>query len=115
MLIFKSTWLMLASAWALSILLVAFAAVPVKAQARTTLTIVLHNTLGNPLEGVTTEVLSYDWGLEMGQAYSVIAKGETDKNGVVTFDNSPWPFSGYRVKFSPTDHTRPANTYFLPW
>ncbi len=114
MLIFKSTWLMLAIVWVLSNLLVAFAAVPVQAQARTTLTIVLRNSLGNPLEGVTTEILSYDWGLEMGQAYSVIAKGETDKNGVVAFDNTPWPFSGYRVKFSPTDHTKPANTYFLP-
>src|SRR4051794_20447622 len=78
----------------------------VYAQNQTTLTIVLRDSLGNPLEGVTTEVHSYDWGVELGKGYAVIARGETDKNGVVAFDNSLWPFSGYRVKFTPTNHTK---------
>lgn len=85
-----------------------------EAQAHTVLTIVLRDSLGNPLEGVLAEVLSYDWGRPMGQAYGIIARGETDKNGVVAFDNTIWPFSGYRIKFTPTNHTKPANTYFLP-
>ena len=46
--------------------------VQAQAQAQTVLTIVFRDSLGNPLQGVTTEILSYDWGLEMGQAYSVI-------------------------------------------
>ncbi len=112
MLITKSTGLFLLI-WLLSILLISGAALPAKAQAGTILTIVLRNSLGNPLEGVSTEILSYGWGLAMGQPFAIIARGETDKNGVVAFDNTPWPFSGYRVKFSPTDHTRPADTYFL--
>lgn len=116
MLIIKSSWLVLTAIWALSLLVIAGAALPdsVKAQNASILTIVLRTSLGEPLEGVTTEVLSYDWGLEVGQAYSVIAKGETDKNGVVAFDSTPWPFSGYRVKFTPTGHTKPAKAYFLP-
>lgn len=116
MLILKSSWLVLMVIWALSLLVIAGAALPgsVKAQNASILTIVLRTSLGEPLEGVTTEVLSYDWGLEVGKAYSVIAKGETDKNGVVAFDSTPWPFSGYRVKFTPTGHTRPAKAYFLP-
>jgi hypothetical protein len=116
MLIIKSSWLVLTIIWALSILVIAGAVLPVKVKAQNAsiLTIVLRTSLGEPLEGVTTEVLSYDWGLEVGQAYSVIAKGETDKNGVVAFDSTPWPFSGYRVKFTPTGHTRPAKAYFLP-
>ena len=85
-----------------------------QAQTHTVLTIVFRDSLGNPLQGVTTEILSYYWGLEMGQAYSVIARGETDQNGVVAFDNTRWPNSGYRVRFTPTGHTKPANTYFLP-
>lgn len=83
-------------------------------QPQTILTIVFRDSIGNPLEGVITEVLSYDWGLPIGQAYAVIARGETDKNGVVAFDNSRWPYSGYRVKFTPTAHIKPANSYFLP-
>lgn len=116
MLIIKSSWLVLMVIWALSLLVIAGAVLSgsVKAQTTSILTIVLRTSLGEPLEGVMTEVLSYDWGLEVGQAYSVIAKGETDKNGVVAFDSTPWPFSGYRVKFTPTGHTRPAKAYFLP-
>lgn len=114
MLIFKPLGLVLTGFWLLSILLIAEAGIPAKAQNISILTIVLRDSLGNPLEGVTTEVLSYDWGLEVGKPYSVIAKGETDKNGVVAFDSTPWPFSGYRVKFTPTSHTKPANSYFLP-
>ena len=116
MLIFKSTWWILALIWLLFTVFVAGAMVPAKAQTQTQaiLTIVLRDSHGTPLEGVTTEVLSYDWGLELGKAYSVIAKGETDKNGVVAFDSTPWPFSGYRVKFTPTDHTKPTSAWFLP-
>jgi len=114
MLIFKSTWWILAVIWLLFTVFVAGAMVPAKAQTQAILTIVLRDSHGTPLEGVTTEVLSYDWGLELGMAYSVIAKGETDKNGVVAFDSTPWPFSGYRVKFTPTDHTKPTSAWFLP-
>lgn len=115
MLIFvKSTWWILAVIWLLFTVFVAGAIVPAKAQTQAILTIVLRDSHGSPLEGVTTEVLSYDWGLEVGKAYSIIAKGETDKNGVVAFDSTPWPFSGYRVKFTPTDHTKPAGEWFLP-
>ena len=81
---------------------------------QTVLVIVLHNAQGQPLAGVTCEVLSYDWGLKMGQADTVIARGETDLNGSVSFDNSVWPHSGYRFRFRPTNHTEPAATYFLP-
>lgn len=88
--------------------------VEAQSQSQTVLTIVLRTSLGEPLEGVKTEVLSYDWGMPMGQAYGIIARGETDKNGVVAFDNTIWPFSGYRIKFTPTGHTRPARAYFLP-
>lgn len=86
----------------------------VEAQNQTVLTILLRDSLGHPLEGVLTEVLSYDWGMPMGEAYGIIARGETDKNGVVAFDNTIWPFSGYRIKFTPTNHTKPAGEYFLP-
>ncbi|OJV93787.1 MAG: hypothetical protein BGO39_15575 [Chloroflexi bacterium 54-19] len=78
------------------------------------LTIVLRDSIGNPLEGVTCEVLSYGWGLQINEAFAVIARGETDKNGVVAFDDSRWPNAGYRFKFTPTDHVKPAGTYFLP-
>ena len=87
---------------------------PVQAQNQTVLTIILRTSLGEPLEGVEAEVLSYDWGMPMGQPYAIIARGETDKNGVMAFDNSKWPFSGYRVKFTPTNHTKPTNAYCLP-
>lgn len=86
----------------------------IQSQNQTVLTIVLRTSLGEPLEGVRTEVLSYGWGRPMGQAYGIIARGETDKNGVVAFDNTNWPFSGYRIKFTPTNHTIPARAYFLP-
>lgn len=78
------------------------------------LTIVLRDSIGNPLEGVTCEVLSYGWGLQINEAFAVIARGETDKNGVVAFEDSRWPNVGYRFKFTPTDHVKPAGTYFLP-
>ena len=86
----------------------------VEAKSQTVLTILLRDSLGHPLEGVLAEVLSYDWGMPMGEAYGIIARGETDKNGVVAFDNTVWPFSGYRIKFTPTGHTRPTGEYFLP-
>lgn len=117
MLIFKSTWLVLAVIWLLSVLIIfTGAALPprARAQSRTVLTVVFRDSLGNPLEGVVTEILSYDWGRPVGQADAVIARGETDRNGVVAFDNTDWPYSGYRVKFTPTPHTRPASAYFLP-
>jgi hypothetical protein len=78
------------------------------------LTIVLRDSIGNPLEGVTCEVLSYGWGLQINEAFAVIARGETDKKGVVAFDDSRWPNAGYRFRFTPTDHVKPVGTYFLP-
>lgn len=104
-------------AWIVSILVtLSRFSVEVEAQPQrqTVLTIILRTSLGEPLEGVMAEVLSYDWGMPMGQAYGIIARGETDKNGVVAFDNTVWPFSGYRIKFTPTNHTKPAKAYFLP-
>ncbi len=76
------------------------------------LTVVIRDSYGKPLQGVMCEVLSYDWGLKVGQAYAVIASGETDQNGTVTFDASLWPYSGYRFKFSPTSRMQPATTFF---
>src|SRR5436305_8730023 len=78
------------------------------------LTIVLRDSIGNPLEGVTCDVLSYGWGLQINEAFAVIARGETDRNGVVAFDDSRWPNAGYRFRFLPTNHVKPAGTYFLP-
>jgi hypothetical protein len=85
-----------------------------QAQGQSILTVILHDSYGKPLWGARVEVLSYDWGLPRGKPYAVIAQGETDPNGVVAFDSTIWPHSGYRFRFSPTDHTRPANTYFMP-
>lgn len=76
------------------------------------LTILLRDSHGDPLQGVLCEVLSYDWGRPMGQPYGVIARGETDKNGVVAFEVGAWPHSGYRFKFTKTNHTLPADTFF---
>ncbi len=81
-------------------------------QGRSVLTVKLRDSIGNPLEAVRCEVLSYDWGLVVGQPYSIIARGDTDKTGAVAFDVSAWPRSGYRFKFSKTQHTRPADTFF---
>lgn len=87
---------------------------PTPGQSQAVLTIVVRDSMGNPLEGLVCEVLSYGWGLQINEAYAIIARGETDKNGVVAFDDSRWPNSGYRFKFSPTDHLKPPNTYILP-
>lgn len=77
------------------------------------LTLVLRDSYGQPLAGVRCEILSYDWGVPVGQPYAVIAQGETDHNGAVAFDIGEWPHSGYRFRFSKTDHTQPADTFFL--
>jgi len=87
--------------------------IPTLAQTAT-LTVVLRDSYGKVLAGVSCEVLSYDWGLQVGQAYVVIARGETDLNGSVTFEVSAWPNSGYRFKFSPTSRLNPVNTFFDP-
>ncbi len=84
----------------------------VQEQGRSVLTVMLRDSIGNPLEAVRCEVLSYDWGLVAGQPFSVIARGDTDKSGAVAFDVSAWPRSGYRFKFSKTPLTRPPDTFF---
>ena len=78
------------------------------------LTVIVRDSYGKPLSGAKCEVLSYDWGRAYGKAYAVIAAGETNGDGAVAFEESSWPHSGYWFRFTPTDHTRPANTYFLP-
>ncbi len=85
---------------------------PAPAQNQAVLTVKLRDSISNPLSGVRCEVLSYDWGLVPGQPFSVIARGDTDKTGIVTFDVTAWPNSGYRFKFSKTPATRPADTFF---
>ncbi len=76
------------------------------------LTLVLRNSYGQLLSGVLVEVLSYGWGLQIGEPYHVIARGETDSEGKLAFDVSVWPSAGYRFRFLPTGHTQPKDTYF---
>lgn len=76
--------------------------------------VILRDSYGKLMSGVECDVISYDWGLKMGEPYAAIAKGETDKNGSVSFDDSDWPFAGYYFRFTKTDHTEPAGTFFLP-
>ncbi len=97
----------------LAVLMLGLGVIPTLAQTAP-LTVVVRDSYGKALAGVSCEVLSYDWGLQVGQAYGVIARGETDLKGSVTFDASNWPNSGYRFKFSPTPRLNPANTFFDP-
>jgi hypothetical protein len=78
------------------------------------LTILLRNSHSKSLGGAICEVLSYDWGLETGKPFSVIARGETNTSGVVAFDVTDWPRSGYRFRFSPTPRLSPSDTYIVP-
>ncbi len=89
--------------------------VTVHARGQTVLKIVLREfQQSRPVAGVKVEILSYGWQLEFGQPFAIIAEGETDTNGSVSFDTTIWPSSGYRFKFSPTTRTRPEGIYFLP-
>ena len=85
---------------------------PAQQPQQSTVKVVLRNGAGLPITGALCEVLSYDWGLQIGEADHVVARGETDSNGSVTFDDTPWPPNGYRFHFTPTNHTVPAGTYF---
>jgi hypothetical protein len=78
------------------------------------LTILLRNSHAEVLSGVDCEILSYDWGRNIGQAYAVVAKGTTDINGVVAFDVSAFPRSSYRLRFRTTQKTKPENTFIEP-
>jgi hypothetical protein len=78
------------------------------------LTIMLRNSHAEVLGAVDTEILSYDWGRNIGQAYTVVAKGVTDVNGVVAFDVSAFPRSSYRIRFNTTPDTKPEGTYIEP-
>lgn len=78
------------------------------------LTVVLRDLYSQPIEAAGVEVLSYDWGLQPGQPYSVIARGETNAEGAAAFDVTAWPRSGYRFRFTKTERTKPQRTYFEP-
>jgi hypothetical protein len=83
-----------------------------QAQERAVLTVALRDSYGKPLTSVRCEILSYNWGLQPGQSFAVIARGETDRNGMVAFDVTDYPRNGYRFRFTKTDRTQPADTYF---
>ncbi len=92
----------------------AAAASPTPTSQQQILTIVVRDSHGQPLAGVTCEVLSNGWGNKSGQGITVIASGDTTQDGQVAFDVTKWPHSTYSVNFKSTDHLNPANTYFAP-
>jgi hypothetical protein len=83
--------------------------------AQTILKVVLREyQQGRPVSGARMEILSHNWQVPVGQPYAVIARGETDAEGAVSFDVTTWPSNGYRFRFSPTARTQPAGLYFMP-
>lgn len=58
----------------------------------------LRDEKHRPLAGVECEILSYDWGRPSGQPYAVIARGQTNQAGLMAFEVSTWPRSGYQLR-----------------
>lgn len=98
--------------WFLATFLVWLA--PVKSETQGVLQVVLRDSHGQPLGGVSCEILSYDWGRKLGEPFAVIAQGVTDTNGQVAFAVSDWPRTGYRFRFRATEKLTPASTFIVP-
>lgn len=77
-----------------------------------TLTIVLRDSHGVPIQNARAEILSYDWQVPLGQPYTAIAEGLTSTTGEISFFVGNYPRSGYRFRFSKTTQTLPADTFF---